>query len=92
MNKIERHPMQRLEDLITPQPDTANAIGAPGRVWRTYGDLKTLTQDVRAALRGAGIAATDRVAIVLPNGPEIATAFLTVAPSATTAPLNPAYK
>ena len=32
------------------------------------------------------------MAIVLPNGPEMATAFVTVAQSATTAPLNPAYK
>ena len=58
----------------------------------TYGDLKALTHDVRKALRGAGIAASDRVAIVLPNGPEMAAAFVTVAQSATTAPLNPAYK
>jgi acyl-CoA synthetase (AMP-forming)/AMP-acid ligase II len=38
------------------------------------------------------IGATERVAIVLPNGPEMAVAFVTVAQSATTAPLNPAYK
>jgi len=39
-----------------------------------------------------GIDASDRVAIVLPNGPEMATAFVTVAQAATTAPLNPAYR
>jgi len=32
------------------------------------------------------------VAIVLPNGPEMATAFLTIGCGATTAPLNPAYR
>jgi acyl-CoA synthetase (AMP-forming)/AMP-acid ligase II len=32
------------------------------------------------------------VAIVLPNGPEMAAAFVTVAQSAVTAPLNPAYR
>jgi acyl-CoA synthetase (AMP-forming)/AMP-acid ligase II len=32
------------------------------------------------------------VAIVLPNGPEMAAAFVSVAAGATTAPLNPAYK
>ena len=84
--------MQRLEDLIQQHPDTANAIGAPGRGWMRYGELKALTQSVRQALRSAGIGASDRVAIVLPNGPEMATAFVTVAQSATTAPLNPAYK
>ena len=84
--------MQRLEDLIQHHPDTANAIGAPGRDWMTYGDLKALTLTVRQALRSAGIGAQDRVAIVLPNGPEMAAAFVTVAQSATTAPLNLAYK
>ena len=38
-----------------------------------------------------GIGRHDRVAVVLPNGPEMAVAFLTVAASATCAPLNPAY-
>jgi acyl-CoA synthetase (AMP-forming)/AMP-acid ligase II len=32
------------------------------------------------------------VAIVLPNGPEMAAAFVTIAQVATTAPLNPAYR
>ncbi|MCB2117643.1 MAG: AMP-binding protein, partial [Rhodobacteraceae bacterium] len=32
------------------------------------------------------------VAIVLPNGPEMATAFVTIAQAAATAPLNPAYR
>ena len=39
-----------------------------------------------------GIGAADRVAIVLPNGPEMATAFVTIAQAAVTAPLNPAYR
>lgn len=84
--------MNTLEDLIQRHPDTAHAIGAPGRDWMTYAGLKALSQNVRTTLRGAGISAQDRVAIVLPNGPEMAAAFVTVAQSATTAPLNPAYK
>ena len=43
-------------------------------------------------LNAIGIGRGDRVAIVLPNGPEMATAFLAVACGATTAPLNPAYR
>jgi acyl-CoA synthetase (AMP-forming)/AMP-acid ligase II len=84
--------MHTLADLIQRHPDTAHAIGAPGRDWMTYGQLKTLAGTVRSVLRGAGVGAQDRVAIVLPNGPEMAAAFITVAQSATTAPLNPAYK
>ena len=42
-------------------------------------------------LRAMGIGRHDRVAVVLPNGPEMAVAILTVAASAACAPLNPAY-
>jgi acyl-CoA synthetase (AMP-forming)/AMP-acid ligase II/acyl carrier protein len=39
-----------------------------------------------------GVGRNDRVAIVLPNGPEMAVAFLSVAAAATGAPLNPNYR
>ena len=42
-------------------------------------------------LRAMGIGRHDRVAVVLPNGPEMAVAILTVAASAVCAPMNPAY-
>ena len=84
--------MQTLADLIQRHPEAAKAIGAPGRDWMTYGQLNALTRNVRTFLRGAGVGAQDRVAIVLPNGPEMAAAFVTVAGVATTCPLNPAYK
>ena len=49
----------------------------------------SVSEGFRRALELAG---SDRVAIVLPNGPEMATAFLSVASAATSAPLNPAYR
>ncbi|MGL6209516.1 MAG: acyl--CoA ligase [Paracoccaceae bacterium] len=73
-------------DAMTP------AIGAPGRAWLSFGDLRGLSADVGTQLRGFGIGPADRVAIVLPNGPEMATAFVTIAQAAVTAPLNPAYQ
>jgi acyl-CoA synthetase (AMP-forming)/AMP-acid ligase II len=82
---------QTIAELIAPHPEGAMAIGAPGREWMTYGGLRSLADDVRQSLRKAGVGAQDRVAIVLPNGPEMAAAFITVAQAATTAPLNPAY-
>ena len=45
-----------------------------------------------AWLNGAGIGRGDRVAMVLPNGPEMATAFLGVSAGAISAPLDPAYR
>ena len=84
--------MKSLSDLISGHSGTARAIGAPGRGWMTYDGLRKLSRDVNSSLRKAGIGASDRVAIVLPNGPEMAAAFVTIAQSATTAPLNPAYR
>ena len=43
-------------------------------------------------LRAMGIGRHDRVAVVLPNGPEMAVAILAVAASAACAPMNPAYR
>lgn len=77
--------------LATAAPD-APAIGAPDRSWLTYAALAELTKSTLGALHKAGIGRGDRVAIVLPNGPEMAAAFVTIAQGAVTAPLNPAYK
>jgi acyl-CoA synthetase (AMP-forming)/AMP-acid ligase II len=81
-----------LKSLISRHPSSAQAIGAPDRAWLSYGELRVLAENVAASLHGAGIGRGDRVAIVLPNGPEMATAFITIAQSAVTAPLNPAYR
>ena len=81
-----------IAELLAGKDPASPAIGAPGRPWLTYGGLAALSTTVRAQLRNAGIAAEDRVAIVLPNGPEMAAAFITIAQSAVTAPLNPAYR
>ena len=71
---------------------SARAVGAPGRPWLDGAGLRELAHSVRTTLASAGIGRGDRVAIVLPNGPEMATAFLTVAGCCCAAPLNPAYK
>ncbi len=78
--------------LIAAHDETALAIGAPDRDWLTYGGLRKQSADVAGMLHRMGIGRGDRVAIVLPNGPEMATAFMTIAQAATTAPLNPAYR
>src|SRR2546430_16070477 len=43
------------------------------------------------SLNRLGVGRGDRVAIVLPQGPDLAVTFLAVAAGATAAPLNPAY-
>ena len=78
--------------LIAARVGDTPAIGAPGRAALRYADLRDLLQATTAQLNGAGIGRGDRVAIVLPNGPEMAAAFVAVAAGATAAPLNPAYR
>ncbi len=72
-------------------PD-APAILAPGRLPLTYVRLRRHVDEVVQTLYTMGLGAQDRVAIVLPNGPEMAVACLAVASGMTCAPLNPAYR
>ncbi len=81
-----------LSAVLSDHAGATPVIGAPDRDWLSYDGLRQLTGEVRAALHGMGIGRGDRVAIVLPNGPEMAAAFVTIAQVATTAPLNPAYR
>ena len=80
-----------VRDIVT-SIHGARAIGAPGRPWLDGPGLGRLAAETQALLNAAGIGRGDRVAIVLPNGPEAATCFLAVASACTAAPLNPAYK
>lgn len=84
--------MQTIFDILAAQDAADHAIGAPGRDPMTYGDLQNLAEQTVAALNGIGIGRGDRVAIVLPNGPEMAAAFIAVGAGASTAPLNPGYR
>jgi acyl-CoA synthetase (AMP-forming)/AMP-acid ligase II len=70
----------------------APGIGAPDRSPLTHGGLRDLCNRTVQALNRMGIGRNDRVAIVLPNGPEMAACFIAIACGATTAPLNPAYR
>jgi acyl-CoA synthetase (AMP-forming)/AMP-acid ligase II len=78
--------------LIEAGYDDAPAIGAPGRAPLTYRDLRDLALQTVTDLNKMGIGRNDRVAIVLPNGPEMAAAFIAIGCGATTAPLNPGYR
>ncbi len=84
--------MDTIIERIARGADDAAAILAPDRGALTHGGLRRLMAETVARLNALGIGRGDRVAIVLPNGPEMATAFVSVAAAATTAPLNPAYR
>jgi len=79
-------------DQLARGADSAPAIGAPEHKPLTFAGLRDLAARTMVDLNAMGIGRNDRVAIVLPNGPEMAAAFVAVASCATTAPLNPAYR
>ena len=69
----------------------ASALLAPGRRALSYGELWTeINRHVRE-LFNFGLVGS-RIAVVLPNGPEMAVAFLAVASTAAFAPLNPTFR
>jgi len=81
-----------LHDLLKTGEDQASAIRASGAEPLTYAGFRALVMRTITRLNEFGIGRGDRVAIVLPNGPEMATAFVATASAATAAPLNPAYR
>ncbi len=81
-----------LEALLSTGSDAAAAIAAPSRKPLSHGELRALIKRTVARLNELGAGRNDRVAIVLPNGPEMAACFLAVASGTASAPLNPAYR
>ena len=57
-----------------------------------YGELKLFVNNISRQLAGNGMTNKDRAAIILPNGPYMASSFLAISSYMSAAPLNPAYK
>ncbi len=81
-----------LIELITQNQGQSAAIRAPGRKSLSFDELKIQVERTTRSLKEAGVLPEDRIAIVLPNGPEMASTFISVASYAIAAPLNPAYQ
>ena len=78
--------------LLTRGAGEAPAIGAPGHQALTYEQLRKLVDTTIGQLNSLRIGRNSRVALVLPNGPQTAAAFVVLAAGMTTAPLNPVYR
>ena len=88
-------PPSCIYDLIAARAEVspdAPAVLAPERADLSYRGLLDQVQRVVQSLNALGVGRKDRVAVVLPNGAQMAVAFLTVAAGATCAPLNPGYR
>jgi len=75
---------------VEQNPDNIAILGLDQKP-TTYRDLFNQINQTIVFLNNLGVGQNDRVAIVLPNGPLMATSFLSIACGATCAPLNPAY-
>lgn len=92
----DQAPDRTLRDMICRQAarsPEATALRAPERATPlTYSELASHIDQVCRFLRQQGIGRQDAVAVVLPNGPEMATAFVSIASACVCAPLNPNYR
>ena len=87
---MKRYPT--IEELLAGPAAGATALAASGAPPLTYDGLRANVARCVQQLNAAGIGRGDRVAIVLPNGPQMAAAFVAVAAGAAAAPLNPGYR
>ncbi len=89
---MAEHSPLTVPQLLARAEPSSPAIRAAGKLTLSYGSLRAHAEDIAARLRSLGVGKNDRVAIVLPNGPEAAVAFLAATLCGTAAPLNPAYR
>jgi amino acid adenylation domain-containing protein len=83
-----------LEDMIAHYGRTAprrKAILALGQSPLTYAGLRARINEIVFGLRKLGIGRHDRLAILMPNGPENAIAAIAAAAGAVCVPLNPRF-
>jgi acyl-CoA synthetase (AMP-forming)/AMP-acid ligase II len=93
-NNARSHAFSCLGELLAWHARTApdgNAILGSGRPPITYGALWAAANDTLHRLRSVGVGRRDRVAVVLPDGPQSAVAVIAVASGAVCVPLNPGF-
>ena len=81
-----------IKNIIEDQNDNNVALTSESNPPLLYKDLKSFVNKIASQLAGNGISNKDRAAIVLPNGPFMASSFLTLSSYMSAAPLNPSYK
>lgn len=81
-----------VKNIFSDQTDTNIALTSENNPPLLYKDLKTLTNRISRQLSGNHISNKDRAAIILPNGPHMASSFLAISSYMSAAPLNPNYK
>ena len=83
---------QNIKALIDSKNSDLTCIEAKNKNPLTYAKLINQVNYTNTVLSKVGIKKNGRVAVVLDNGPAMASLFISVASCACIAPLNPAYK
>ena len=84
-------PPDTVASLLAPHA-TGPALVTVGDEVLEHGALRVELDRLAAQLRRAGLGPNDRIAIVLPNGPEMALVLLAAMSVGCAAPLNPRYR
>jgi acyl-CoA synthetase (AMP-forming)/AMP-acid ligase II/thioesterase domain-containing protein/acyl carrier protein len=91
IQKSEPHTIQDLIYNGNQNPDNP-AIESPGYRPLTYRDLKNQVFQVIKTLNAMGFGQNDRIAVIMPAGPETAVLGIAIMAGFTHTPLNPQYK
>ena len=81
-----------IRNMINQQNDDLIFLTSEKNEKISYGEFKIFNEKISRQLAAKDIINSDRAAIVLPNGPLMASSFLSISSYMSAAPLNPSYK
>ena len=81
-----------IRNMINQQNDDLIFLTSEKNEKLSYGEFKIFNEKISRQLAATNIISSDRAAIVLPNGPLMASSFLSISSYMSAAPLNPSYK
>ena len=81
-----------IRNMINQQNDDLIFLTSEKNENLSYGEFKIFNEKISRQLAATNIMSSDRAAIVLPNGPLMASSFLSISSYMSAAPLNPSYK
>lgn len=81
-----------IRNMINQQNDNLIFLTSEKNEQLSYGEFKIFNEKISRQLAAKNIINSDRAAIVLPNGPLMASSFLSISSYMSAAPLNPSYK
>ena len=78
-----------IRNMINQQNDDLIFLTSEKNENLSYGEFKIFNEKISRQLAATNIINSDRAAIVLPNGPLMASSFLSISSYMSAAPLNP---